>query len=80
VSEEIPPLKGEGGERSEPGGVYLVNLGSLRENPTRPAFASLRRATLPFQGRDYATSPAIGRAATLSGNTFVASAVSDTRR
>jgi hypothetical protein len=32
---------------------FVPPLGStLMEHPTRPAFASLRRATLPFQGRD----------------------------
>jgi hypothetical protein len=49
----IPPLKGEGGERSEPGGVPFSS--EKFANPTRPAFASLRRATLPFQGRDSVT-------------------------
>ncbi len=38
----IPPLKGEVGEPSEPGGVGCNNLGR-QSNPTRPPVASLRR-------------------------------------
>ena len=47
----IPPRNGERDERSEPGGAR-ANLGTREEHPTRPAFASLRRVTLPFQGKD----------------------------
>src|SRR5262245_17022829 len=45
----IPPLKGEVGERSEPGGVGCNNL-VRRENPTRPPVALLRRSTSPERG------------------------------
>ncbi len=38
----IPPLKGEVGEQSEPGGVGCNNLGR-QSNSTRPPVASLRR-------------------------------------
>ena len=46
----IPPLKGEVGEQSEPGGVGRNNLGR-QSNPTRPPVASLRRFDLPLKGR-----------------------------
>ena len=45
----IPPLKGEVGEQSEPGGVGCNNLGR-QSNPTRPPVASLRRSTSPERG------------------------------
>ncbi len=44
-----PPLAGEGGERSEPGG------GSL--NVTPPGCSLTLAATLPFQGRDKKAAP-----------------------
>ncbi len=43
-----PPLEGEGRERSERGGVELA---ARKAHPTPTAFASLRRSTLPLQGR-----------------------------
>ena len=45
----IPPLKGEVGEQSEPGGVGCSNL-DRQSNPTRPPVASLRRSTSPERG------------------------------
>ncbi len=45
----IPPLKGEVGEQSEPGGVGCSNL-DRQSNPTRPPVASLRRSTSPDRG------------------------------
>src|SRR5262245_15036771 len=49
-----PPLEGEGRERSERGGVDATRQGASPP-PSRPhpptASASLRRSTLPLQGR-----------------------------
>jgi aminoglycoside phosphotransferase family enzyme/predicted kinase len=42
----IPPPKGEGGERSEPGGVLV----SIRDSPHPAASAPLRRPPSPFGG------------------------------
>src|ERR1700730_7707569 len=39
----IPPLKGEGGERSEPGGVRATNNGLAARAPTLPSPASRGR-------------------------------------
>src|SRR5437660_12388883 len=47
----LPPVGGEGGERSEPGGGLLL-APSKNSPPTPPAFASLRRSTLPANGRE----------------------------
>jgi hypothetical protein len=53
---DTPALRGEGGERSEPGGVCAADAALVERapHPTRLplAFARVRRATLPFQGRD----------------------------
>src|SRR5205823_15015572 len=47
ASPSIPPLKGEGGERSEPGGVLSANSEYAARTPPR-RFAP----SLPLQGRD----------------------------
>jgi hypothetical protein len=44
---DIPPLKGEGGERSEPGGVESEMRRSRRRPPTRSRYA---RSTSPEEG------------------------------
>src|SRR5712691_4943034 len=46
------PRKGRVAPRSGAGWGLLPKLRARGEDPTRPAFASLRRATLPFRGRD----------------------------
>src|SRR6266508_2153823 len=45
----LPPVGGEGGERSEPGGGSTPAL-SKCSPPTPTAFASLTRSTLPANG------------------------------